>query len=79
MRNGNFSQENKEFIELLSQYNSIFQHGFVPQRDMILELKNRQECFELMKKSCEDGFDYVAVHYDINVEHMKKKVDVIYD
>ena len=79
MRKRKFSEENKEFMKQLHLYNSIFKHGFVPQRDMILDLKDRQQCFDLMKKSCEENYDYVAEYYNIDVEHMKKHYDVIYD
>lgn len=79
MRKKKFSEENKEFMEQLSLYNSLFKHGFVPQREMILELQNRQRCYVLMKKSCEENYDYVAEEYNIDVEHMKKHYDVIYD
>lgn len=74
-----FSEQNKEFVEQLYKYNSVFGHGFVPQRDMILDVKDRQHCYELMKKSCEENHDYVAEEYNIDVEHMKKHCDVIYD
>lgn len=74
-----FSEQNKEFIQQLNMYNSIFGHGFVPQREMIYDSDDREYCYNLLKKSCEEKYDYVAEYYKIDVEHMKKKFDVVYD
>lgn len=79
MKERKFSQQNKEFMNQLNTYDSIFQHFFVPDRETLIEEKKRQYCMELMKKSCEEGYDYVAEYYNIDVEHRKKHFDVIYD
>lgn len=67
------------FKEQLHIYNSIFGHFFTPDRDILINDDKREKCHELMKKSCEEKYDYVAEYYNIDVEHRKKHYDVIYD
>ncbi len=79
MKDRTFCEQNKEFVSQLYSYNHIFQHGFVPQEEVVRNKDELQHCLELMKKSCEEKYDYVAEYYNIDVEHMKKHYDVIYD
>lgn len=73
---------NRELDVLKKQlhiYNSIFGHFFTPDRETLIDDNKRQNCVDLMKKSCEEKHDYIAEYYNIDVEHMKKHYDVIYD
>lgn len=74
---------NKRELELFKkqahEYNDMFEHFFIPDREILIDDEKRNKCLELMKKSCEEKYDYVAEYYNIDVEHRKKHYDVIYD
>jgi hypothetical protein len=79
MKGKTFCEQNKEFVSQLSIYNRIFQHGFIPKEKIVRNEDELQQRLELMKKSCEEKYDYVAEYYNIDVEHRKKHYDVIND
>lgn len=68
-----------EFMKAFMEYRDAFGGFITPSKEVCGNDEAAKSTIELIKKSIEDGYDYVAEKFNIDKEQQLKHYDVIYD